>query len=347
MTNKNSKCMVIAEIGLNHNGKYDLAEKSIIAAAKAGADAVKFQNYTTEDFLTDKSILHKYKNEDKFIEEPLFDICKRSEFQEEWLPSLISLARSLGLIFLSTPTSIAGVDLLIKHGVKHIKNGSDFLSHIPLLRHMASTGANIIISTGMAYEKDIDEAVDAILRLQPDKTKLTILHCTSSYPTSIDNVNLNKITSLRNRYKVNIGFSDHTEGFFSAIQAVSMGVNIIEKHFTIDKTLSGPDHWFSSSPEEFEELVFQIRLAESRLGFKELRPAESEMDDRKQWRLGLFWKRNMEVGETIVLNDIDIRKPSSNLAPKELDTIIGKKIINRTYKSKSVEKSDILKDSND
>ena len=347
MTNKNSKCMVIAEIGLNHNGNYDLAEKSIIAAAKAGADAVKFQNYNTEDFLSDKSILHKYKNEDRFIEEPLFDICKRSEFQKEWLPSLTSLAKSLGIIFLSTPTSSAGIDLLIKHGINYLKNGSDFLCHTPLLRHMASTGANIIISTGMAYESDIDEAVDAILDIQPDKTKLTILHCTSSYPTSEDNVNLNKIISLRDRYKVNIGFSDHTEGWFSAIQAISMVVSIIEKHFTLDKTLPGPDHWFSSNPEEFEELVFQIRLAEKRLGFKELKPADSEMDDRKQWRLGLFWNRNMKVGETVVLKDIDIRKPSSDFAPKDLDIIIGKKVIMNSSKGDPVESLNILKDSND
>ena len=147
----------------------------------------------------------------------------------------------------------------------------------------------------------------------------------------------------KNEFGVDVGYSDHTLGIEIPIAAVALGATIIEKHFTLDKTMSGPDHWFSSSPGEFEELVSQIRLAEKRLGFKELRPADSEMDDREQWRLGLFWKRNMEAGETIVLSDIEIRKPSSNLAPKDLDIIIGKKVINKTLKGKPVEKLDILK----
>ena len=225
-----SGCAIIAEIGLNHNGDYQLAMDSIVAAAKAGATAVKFQNFVTEDFLSDKSILHTYRDRDKEITEPLFDICKRSEFNKEWLPSLIELCESLGIIFLSTPTSKAGVDDLIECGVRYIKNGSDYLSHLPLLKYMASTGATIIISTGMAYKEDIDDAVNAILEVQPDKSKLVVLHCTSSYPTPIEDVNLDKIQTLRDRYQVSVGFSDHTVGWISAVQAVTLGAKVIEKH---------------------------------------------------------------------------------------------------------------------
>ena len=192
LTNNKTRCFIIAEVGLNHNGDYQLAKETVISAAKAGADAVKFQNFVTEDFLSDKSILHTYKDGDAEVIEPLFDICKRSEFKVEWLPDLIKLCGELGVVFLSTPTSESGVDDLISNGVKYIKNGSDYLSHIPLLKYMASTGATVIISTGMAYQDEIDDAVNAILSIQSNKSRLVILHCTSSYPTSPENVNLKK-----------------------------------------------------------------------------------------------------------------------------------------------------------
>ena len=340
LVNQNSACAIIAEIGLNHNGDYQLAKETIIAASKSGATAVKFQNFVTEDFLSDRSILHTYKNGDKEITEPLFDICKRSEFKKEWLPSLIKLCDSLGLIFLSTPTSQSGVDDLIECGVNYLKNGSDYLSHIPLLKYMASTGATVIISTGMAYQEDIDDAVQAVLEVQPNKSKLVILHCTSSYPTSLEDVNLNKIQTLRDRYKVSIGFSDHTEGWVSAVQAVTLGAKVIEKHFTLDKELPGPDHWFSSDPEELAELIAQVRLAEKRMGFKELKPTNSEMENRKQWSLGTFWDKNMKIGDTILKKNIAIRKPAIGISPKDLDSVIGQKVIRNCKKGEPITKLD-------
>ncbi len=337
----NKACFIIAEVGLNHNGNYQLAKESVIAAAKAGADAVKFQNFLTEDFLSDRTILHTYKDGDIEITEPLFDICKRSEFKVEWLPGLIRLCDKLGIVFLSTPTSESGVDDLISHGVKYIKNGSDYLSHIPLLKYMASTDAIIIISTGMAYQEEIDDAVNAILSIQSNKSKLIILHCTSSYPTSPENVNLKKIQTLQDRYQVSIGFSDHTEGWESAVQAVTLGAKVVEKHFTLDKNLPGPDHWFSSDYEEFKELVEQIRLAESRMGNSVLEPANSEMQVRDQWRLGLVWDRDVIKGSDISAQDIAIRKPATGLRPKEIDSVIGQKIVKNCKKGESVLKTDL------
>ena len=339
---KNQPCFIIAEIGLNHNGDYQLAKESVIAAAKSGADAVKFQNFLTEDFLSDKNILHTYKDGDKEVTEPLFDICKRSEFKKEWLPSLIELCDRLGIIFLSTPTSESGVDDLIECGVKYIKNGSDYLTHIPLLRYMASTDATIIISVGMAYQEEIDDAVNAILSVQPDRSKLIILHCTSNYPTSTENVNLEKIKTLQDRYKVSVGFSDHTQGWESAVQAVTLGAKVVEKHFTLDRNLPGPDHWFSSDYKEFKELVKKIRLAESRIGSSVLEPANSEIEVLDQWRLGLVWDRDIPDGSTITKKDIAVRKPATGLRPKELDFIIGQQTVRSCKKGESVLKSDYL-----
>ena len=331
---------IIAEVGLNHNGNYDLAQKSVIAASKAGADAVKFQNFLTEDFLSDRSILHTYKNDGKEITEPLFDICKRSEFKVEWFPSLIKLCDELGIVFLSTPTSKSGVDDLITHGVKYIKNGSDYLSHISLLKYMASTDATIIISTGMAYQGEIDDAVNAVLSIQPNKSKLVILHCTSSYPTSPENVNLNKIKTLQDRYQVSIGFSDHTEGWESAVQAVTLGAKVIEKHFTLDKNLPGPDHGFSSDFEEFQELVSQIRLAERRMGISKLEPAISEIQVLEKWRLGLVWNKDILAGSNITTKDVAIKKPATGLRPKDLDFVIGCITSRSCKKGESVLKTD-------
>jgi len=335
----NKSCFIIAEVGLNHNGDYQLAKESVISAVKAGADAVKFQNFLTEDFLSDKSILHTYKDGGKEITEPLFDICKRSEFKTEWLPDLIKLCDELGVVFLSTPTSESGVDDLIECGVKYIKNGSDYLSHIPLLKYMASTDATIIISTGMAYQEEIDDAVNAILSIQ---SKLIILHCTSSYPTSPENVNLKKIQTLQDRYQVPIGFSDHTEGWESAVQAVTLGARVVEKHFTLDKNLPGPDHWFSSDYQEFKDLVNQIRLAESRMGNKALMPAKSEIKVRDQWRLGLVWNRDIKAKDVVLEHDIAIRKPATGLQPKELYSVIGRIVVKDCKKGESVLKADYL-----
>ncbi|MBT5400685.1 N-acetylneuraminate synthase [bacterium] len=341
-TNFSKSCYIIAEIGLNHNGDYTLAKDSVIAAAKAGANAVKFQNFVTEDFLSDKSILHTYKNCDKEVTEPLFDICKKSEFKKEWFPDLLKLCKDLDVDFLSTPTSESGVDDLIAYDIKYIKNGSDYLSHIPLLKYMASTNATIIISTGMAYQDEIDDAVDAILEIRPDKSKLVIMHCTSSYPTYVEDTNLRKIQTLIERYNVSVGFSDHTEGWIAAVQSVTLGVKMIEKHFTLDKNLPGPDHWFSSNPEDFKELVDQIRLAENRMGIKELRPAQSEMKVLNQWRLGLVWDRNITAGSCIMPKDIAIRKPATGLRPKELDSIIGCQTVRSCKKGESVFDTDYV-----
>ena len=237
-------------------------------------------------------------------------------------------------------TSESGVDDLISHGVKYIKNGSDYLSHIPLLKYMASKDATIIISTGMAYQEEIDDAVNAILSIQSDKSKLIILHCTSSYPTSPKNVNLRKIKVLQDRYQVAVGFSDHTEGWEAAVQAVTLGAQVIEKHFTFDKNLPGPDHWFSSDFREFKELVKQIRLAESRMGMSALEPANSELQVRDKWRLGLVWDKNIIAGSNITTKDIAIRKPATGLRPKELDFVIGLKAVRNCKKGESVLKRD-------
>ena len=205
---------------------------------------------------------------------------------------------------------------------------------------MASTDATIIISTGMAHQDEIDDAVNTILSIRPDKSKLVILHCTSSYPTSPENVNLKKIETLRSKYGVPIGFSDHTEGWESSVQAVTLGATIIEKHFTLDKNLPGPDHWFSSDYEEFKELVAKIRLAECRMGSPALKPAESELLVREKWQLGLVWNKDINAKTIISEGDIAIRKPATELMPKDLDFVVGRQTVKSCRKGDPVSKKD-------
>ncbi|MDC3293774.1 N-acetylneuraminate synthase family protein [Alphaproteobacteria bacterium] len=338
---KESSCFIIAEIGLNHNGDFQLAKSSIEAAAAAGADAVKFQNFKTEDFLGDKSILHTYKDGDHEIVEPLFDICKRSEFQSIWFPELIALSAKLGVKFLSTPTSTDGIDELLRYGVEYLKNGSDYLTHLENVDYMARTCATIILSTGMAFEEEIDDAINTLRKARPNLNDVVILHCTSNYPTAISDVNLNKIITLSNKYDVPVGFSDHTVGWEAAVQAVSLGAVVLEKHFTLDKNLPGPDHWFSTDPQEFKTLVEQVRLAEKRLGRPDLTPAAGEEAYLKDWKLGLYWRNNKDVGSVITRKDLIVRKPALGLSPKEIEDLVGKQLKRNCSKGDAVLARDI------
>ncbi|MBI4825113.1 MAG: N-acetylneuraminate synthase family protein [Nitrospirae bacterium] len=332
-----SPAFIIAEVGLNHNGSYELAERSIRAAAESGADSVKFQNFLTEDFLTDRSIQYTYVSRGKEITEPLWEICKRSEFRNEWIAPLKRLCDDLGIVFMSTPTSENGVDDLIRNGVEALKNGSDYITHLPLLRYMGSTGAMVIISTGMATGEDISNALSAVR--EGGKSPATLLHCVSSYPTKEKDVNLRKIAALKDTYNVPVGFSDHTEGWAAAVQAATLGACIIEKHFTLDRELPGPDHRFSSTPDELKELVREVRFAEMRMGNDALVPSESEMEHRDEFRVGIVADRDLAIGDKMTRESIAIRKPAFGLLPKDIDKYIGK-----TFKV-SLKRGDPVKDS--
>lgn len=192
---ENRRVFIIAEVGLNHNGNIDLAVKSIEEAAKAGADAVKFQNYRTEDFIFDRSLTYTYLSQGKEVTESMWDLCKRCETKREWLPPLKKICDTLSVEFMSTPTSESGVDDLIDVGVNKIKNGSDYLTHLPLLKYMGSTGATVIISTGMADSSEVQDAVDAVR--SGGKSNIILMHCTSSYPTKASDVNLNRMIALQ------------------------------------------------------------------------------------------------------------------------------------------------------
>lgn len=250
---------IIAEIGINHNGSVELAQELILAAQKSGADAVKFQTYITEKRVAKNS--------------PFFRILKECELSQENHVKLFNFAKKLKITFFSTPFDKKSADFLEKLGVPAYKIASFYITHLSLIRHIAKKKIPMIVSCGMTVQKEVDSAVDSIKKYN---TPFTLLHCISSYPTKDYDANLAVIPTLKEIYHVPIGFSDHTLGIKIAPLSVAAGAKLLEKHFTLDKNMIGPDHKLSSTPNEFKKMVTDIRQVEKFLGNPTIRLIPSE-----------------------------------------------------------------------
>jgi N,N'-diacetyllegionaminate synthase len=318
-------CFIAAEIGLNHNGDPELAHQLIDAAADAGVDGVKFQNYRTEDFLHDRSLTYEYVSAGNTVVESQYEMFKRYELPDDVWPALREHCDRRGVIFFSTPTSEVGVTQLVKLGVPLIKNGSDYLQNLPLIRTMAQTGIPTVLSTGMATFAEIESAVLAFR--QAGGTDLILLHCTSSYPTPSEDVHLRKIPALELAFDCPIGFSDHTFGVVAALGAVALGGCFIEKHFTLDRSLRGPDHRFSADPNELRQLVESVRILETSLGDSEFRLAQSELFGRSEFRLSCVLRHDLRAGHMLEEADVAFRRPGTGLPPASLNAILGHQLV--------------------
>lgn len=317
-------CYIIAEIGINHNGDMNLAAEQIAAAAEAGADAVKFQNYFTEDFIADENLTLTYMSQGKSVTEPQQTLFKRCELTFENLKFLKQRCDEAGVDFCSTPTNAKGVELLVEVGCRLLKNGSDFLGNLDLIGVMGETGLPTIISTGMATVSDIDEAVRTYRETQNDQ--LILLHCVSAYPTPPEEVNISRVSTLARAFNTIVGFSDHTEGPLAAALSTSLGASVIEKHFTSDRNLPGPDHWFSSTPDEFRQLVKMVRDTEMMLGEGNLNLSQAEQKNRDNFRLSCVAARSLYKGERLVDGDIVYRRPGTGIRPAEGHLLLGRRV---------------------
>lgn len=318
-------CFTAAEVGINHNGDIGLAHRLIDAAASAGADAVKFQNYRTEDFVSDRSLTHEYISQGRTVVEPQFDMFKRYELAPRHLLELREHCDRRGVVFFSTPMSEEGIQELVELGAPLLKNGSDCLVHLPLIRAMARTGLPTVISTGMADYDDVNDAVNAFRGAGGND--LILLHCTSSYPTPPEDIHLRKILTLRTAFDCPVGLSDHTDGTIAAIGAVALGACMIEKHFTLDKNLPGPDHRFSADPAEFRALVNSVRAMEKSLGSSEIQPAASEALGRRDYRLSCVAAHELPAGHLLSASDVAFRRPGVGFPPKEVDGLLRRKLL--------------------
>lgn len=315
---------VVAEIGINHNGDITLAKEMIQAAAQAGADAVKFQNYRTEDFLPDRAQTYTYISQGKEVTEPQYDMFKRCELTRKDVLELAECAKSYNVDFHSTPTNTQGIQDLIAAGVGVLKNGSDYLPNLPLIKAMGETGLPTVLSTGMAVMSDIEDAVNAFR--ETGNEKLVLLHCTSAYPTPDEDVNVQRVKTLEQTFECLSGFSDHSEGHTAAVLSLAYDACWIEKHFTTDRNLPGPDHRFSMDPDELNLLVKSVRAAEKQIGTPQIDTSASEQENRELYRLSCVASKNLETGSIIDPEALSYKRPGSGIPPKQAEQLYGLKL---------------------
>jgi sialic acid synthase SpsE len=307
-------CFVIAEAGINHNGDVALASELVDAAAKAGADAIKFQTHFPEHEMLRGGATAAY------VGESLFDLLTRTALSRDAHATLKDLAAKKGILFLSTPFSKEAADFLETLGVPAFKTGSGELTNIPLQRHIARKGRPMIVSTGMSTPEEIDATARA---LDEERATYALMHCTSTYPTPFEHVQLGCIASLQAKYSVPVGFSDHTLGTAISLAAVASGANLFEKHFTASRSLPGPDQQGSMEPKELEALVKDIRAVERSLGAtKTIQPGEQDVRDMALHSVVSI--RDVAAGATITADDVWVKRPGTGIPARRLQDVVGR-----------------------
>ena len=315
---------LIAEAGVNHNGDLDLARRLVDAAADAGADAVKFQTFRTDALVSEGAPKARYQVETTGGGESQRAMLTRLELSREAHAALRDRAVRRGLVFFSTPFDEASADLLAELGVELLKVPSGEVTNLPLLRHLAAKRRPILLSTGMCTLEEVATAVDT-LRAAGDPP-LAILHCVSAYPAPAADTNLRAMDTLRARFDVPVGLSDHTLGIEIALAAVARGAAVLEKHLTLDRALPGPDHRASLEPADFAALVRGARAIEAALGDGIKRPMPSELDTRAVARRSLVAARALPAGHRLTREDIAVKRPGSGIPPGELDNVVGRRL---------------------
>ncbi len=316
-------CFLIAEAGVNHNGNPELARKLVDAAKEAGADAVKFQTFRTEGVMVPSAPKADYQRQTTGDEESQFAMVKRLELPFEEFGRLKRYCDQSGIMFLSTPFDFDAVDYLAKLDVPAFKIPSGEVVNHPFLDYVGRTGKPIILSTGMSYLAEVDEAL-RVLR-SSGAADLALLHCVSNYPASPSDVNLRAMLTMQQAFGVPVGYSDHTLGIEIALGAVALGASIIEKHFTLDRSLPGPDHGASLEPAELGALVRGVRKVEQALGNGRKEPAASEAETAAVARRSLVAARDIPLGSVITEEVIAIKRPGTGLQPAVRSLIIGRR----------------------
>ena len=324
---KRDKVFIIAEAGVNHNGNVEIAKKLIDIAIGVGANAVKFQTFKAEKVISKfaQKAEYQYKITDK--NETQLEMVKRLELDVDAHKELIHYCKKKGLMFLSTPFDIESIGLLNELEVEILKIPSGEITNLPYLRKIGSLNRNIIISTGMADLEEIGKALDILLESGTSKDNITVLHCNSEYPTPFEDVNLTAMLTIRDTFRVNIGYSDHTPGIEVPIAAVALGATVIEKHFTLNKDMDGPDHKASLGPDELKSMVTAIRNIEKSLGDGIKRPSPSELKNRPLVRKSIIAGMDIKEGDMLTENNITVKRPGIGINPMEWDNVIGRKAI--------------------
>jgi len=326
---------IIAEAGVNHNGSVDLAKQLIDVAVDSGADAVKFQTFKAENLVSKNTQKADYQKQTTDASESQFDMLKKLELDVETHKKLIAYCQEKDIMFLSTPFDHDSIDMLNDLGLEIFKIPSGEITNLPYLRHIGSLSKKVVLSTGMSNLKEVGDALSILINAGTLKDNITVLHANTMYPTPMEDVNLNAMLTIQKEFSVDIGYSDHTLGIEVDIAAVAMGASCIEKHFTLDKTMNGPDHKASLEPEELKAMVGAIRNIEKALGSSEKKLSLSESENIKIVRKSIVASQDIENGELLTENNVTVKRPGNGINPMMWDNIIGT-VATKDYKIDSL-----------
>ncbi len=317
---------IIAEAGVNHNGSIKIAKQLIDVAVDAGADYVKFQTFKAENLVSKKAKKADYQKKN-IIDKDNFQInmLKKLELTPSMHDELITYADIKGIKFLSTGFDVESIDYLESIGIELFKIPSGEITNKPYLQHIASKGKKVLLSTGMADINEIKAALDLLIKGGLVREDITVLHCTTEYPAPVDEVNLKAMNTIAKTFNVKIGYSDHTQGIVIALAAAAMGATVIEKHFTLDKNMKGPDHRASLEPDELKKMIEGIRIVEAAMGNGIKIPFASEIKNKEAARKSIVAAKIIKVGEMFTIDNLTVKRPGNGVSPMLWDIMINKK----------------------
>jgi N,N'-diacetyllegionaminate synthase len=316
--------LIIAEAGVNHNGDLAMARQLIDMAAKCGADLVKFQTFSADRQVTRTAKKADYQTQTTDSQESQHEMLRRLELDAEMHKELIAHCAARNIGFFSTGFDIESIDLLISLGQDCFKIPSGEMTNLPYLRHIGRLGKAVILSTGMATLGDVEATIDVLEQAGTPRTNISVLHCTTEYPTAMTEVNLRAMQSMQSAFGVDVGYSDHTPGIEVSIAAVAMGASVIEKHFTLDRNLPGPDHKASLEPKELAAMVSAIRNIEIALGDGIKRLTPSEVRNKPVMCKSLLASQTIKAGEIFSTKNIIAKRPGTGISPMRWDEVIGR-----------------------
>lgn len=319
------KTLIIAEAGVNHNGSIELAKQLIDAAVDAGADIVKFQSFKADKIVSKSAKKASYQVTNTGNNESQLDMLKKLELSHEDHLALIAYCHSKNIEFLSTPFDLESIDLLKQLGITTGKIPSGEITNLPYLKKMAQSFPHLILSTGMSSMEEIEEAIGALTATGASKDNIIVLHCNTEYPTPFEDVNLKAMQTIGDTFKVRTGYSDHTPGIEVPVAAVALGAELIEKHFTLDRNMEGPDHKASLEPKELKEMVRSIRNIEMAVGSALKTPSPSEIKNKGVARKSIVASRKIAKGESFSEDNLTVKRPGTGISPMRWNEVIDNK----------------------
>ena len=328
---------IIAEAGVNHNGSLDLAVQMVEVAVGAGADAVKFQTFKAEKFITASALKAEYQKQTTSSARSQLEMVRDLELDESAHERLLQYCREKGIVFLSSPFDLESIDLLDRLGMKIFKIPSGEITNLPYLRKLGGLRKKLIMSTGMADLTEIEDALLVLMQSGTAPESITVLHCNTEYPTPFEDVNLRAMLTIKAAFPgIQVGYSDHTPGIEVSIAAVALGAKVIEKHFTLDRNMEGPDHRASLEPEELKSMVMAIRNIEKAMGNGIKCPSPSEVKNKFIARKSLVATQAIKTGERFSADNITAKRPGTGISPMSWDEVLGQ------FAQKDYEKDELI-----